>query len=272
MSLQKRKWLLAAILGAAVLSGCASNSAQEQAKQTNEGDPRDPFESVNRVSWDFNQDVLDAYILRPVTIAYVTVMPQFARTGLVNAANNLEEPVNFFNNLFQGKVDKSMDSMARFVINTTVGLLGVFDVAGEIGIAREEEDFGEVLGVWGVDTGPYLMIPALGPNDPRSLTGDVVDNFYSPMSLLSSQVSITRFIISAIEARASLLDQEQQLEQSSDDYIFVKNAYFQNLEYQVTDGKSAEKEIQDEDLQNFDEFESMLEGMDFDDQGVNDSQ
>lgn len=260
------------IIASSFLGGCASNSAQEQADvaRTNSAavdtsDPRDPFEPVNRKLWDFNWDVLDAYILRPVTVTYVTVMPQAARTGLVNITDNLQEPANFLNNMFQGKVDDGLDSLARFLINTTVGLVGTFDVASKIGIERKEEQFGETLAVWGLDTGPFLMLPFLGPSDPRSFTGDYVDGFAFPMSLLEGSVNLARIGISVLETRAQLLDQEAQLEQSVDDYAFVKNAYFENLEFRVTDGKSGDKAIDDEQLDDFADFEAMLEGGDFDD-------
>ncbi|MBR9783582.1 MlaA family lipoprotein [Alteromonas sp.] len=259
------------IIATSFLGGCASNSAQEQADvaRTNSAavdtsDPRDPFEPVNRKLWDFNWDVLDAYILRPVTVTYVTVMPQAARTGLVNITDNLQEPANFLNNMFQGKVDDGLDSLARFLINTTVGLVGTFDVASKIGIERKEEQFGETLAVWGLDTGPFLMLPFLGPSDPRSFTGDYVDGFAFPMSLLEGSVNLARIGISVLETRAQLLDQEAQLEQSIDDYAFVKNAYFENLEFRVTDGKSGDKAIDDEQLDDFADFEAMLEGNDFD--------
>lgn len=253
------------------LGGCANNTAQQQ-KDANESntvaasysDPKDPLESVNRVMWDFNWDVLDAYILRPITVTYVAVMPQFARTGLVNAAENLREPANFTNNLFQGKVDESLDSFARFLINTTVGLLGTIDVASKIGIERHEEQFGETLAVWGVDTGPFLMMPFLGPSDPRSFTGDYVDGFAFPMSLIDGTVNLARIGISILETRAQLIDQEAQLEQAVDDYAFVKNAYFERLEFRVTDGKSGDKAINEEQLDDFADFEAMLEGGDFD--------
>ena len=260
------------IIATSFLGGCASNSAQEQADvaRTNSAavdtsDPRDPFEPVNRKLWDFNWDVLDAYILRPVTVTYVTVMPQAARTGLVNITDNLQEPANFLNNMFQGKVDDGLDSLARFLINTTVGLVGTFDVASKIGIERKEEQFGETLAVWGLDTGPFLMLPFLGPSDPRSFTGDYVDGFAFPMSLLEGSVNLARIGVSVLETRAQLLDQEAQLEQSVDDYAFVKNAYFENLEFRVTDGKSGDKAIDDEQLDDFADFEAMLEGGDFDD-------
>lgn len=261
-----------------LLNGCASNSAQEQAVQqqatsqemgtaeqaaVDTSDPRDPLEPVNRVVWDFNWEVLDAYILRPVTVAYVTVMPQFARTGLFNAAQNLEEPANLTNNLLQGKVDDGLDSLARFLINSTVGLLGTIDVASKIGIDRKEEQFGETLGVWGIETGPFLMLPFLGPSDPRSFTGDYVDGFAFPMSLLDGGLNFARLGISLLETRAQLLDQEAQIEQAVDDYAFLKNAYFERLEFRVTDGKSGDKAIEEEQLDDFADFEAMLEGTDF---------
>ena len=259
------------IVAASFLGGCASNHTQEQAEGASANaavvdtsDPRDPFEPVNREIWDFNWDVLDAYILRPITVTYVTVMPQPARTGLVNITDNLQEPANFLNNIFQGKVDDGLDSLARFLINTTVGLVGTFDVASKIGIERKREQFGETLAVWGLDTGPFLMLPFLGPSDPRSFTGDYVDGFAFPMSLLEGSVNLARIGFSLLEARAQLLDQEAQLEQSVDDYAFVKNAYFENLEFRVTDGKSGDKAIDDEQLDDFADFEAMLEGSEFD--------
>ncbi|MCV2883302.1 VacJ family lipoprotein [Aestuariibacter sp. AA17] len=225
-----------------VLTGCASNSSvQEQAEQ--HADPKDPFESVNRELWDFNYDVLDKHVLRPVTVAYVDYMPGFARTGLLNMAENLEEPANTVNNLLQGKVDDSLVSIGRFVLNSTVGILGAFDVATEIGLEVKDEDFGEVLGVYGVETGPYLMIPALGPNDVRSGAGDIVDSAYFPLADLNFYLSFMRAGIKAIETRAALIEQEQMLEQSLDPYTFVKNAYFQNLTFKVTDGQAGEDEV-----------------------------
>ena len=265
-----------------LLGGCASNNAQQQASQNvasqnsssqeltaNEqatvdtSDPRDPLESVNRVVWDFNWEVLDAYILRPVTVAYVSVMPQFARTGLLNAAQNLEEPANLTNNLLQGKVDDGLDSLARFLINSTVGLLGTIDVASKIGLDRKEEQFGETLGVWGVETGPCLMLPFLGPSDPRSFTGDYVDGFAFPMTLIDGGLNFARLGISLLETRAQLLDQEAQIEQAVDDYAFLKNAYFERLEFRVTDGRSGDKVIEEEQLDDFADFEAMLEGTEF---------
>jgi phospholipid-binding lipoprotein MlaA len=238
------------------LGGCASNQTNERVQQYN--DPNDPIESFNRTMWDFNYDVLDAYILRPSAVVYADYMPQFARTGLLNMALNLEEPSNSVNNLLQGKLSGTFVSLGRFLLNSTVGLLGSIDVASKIGLEREEEEFGEVLGAWGVGTGPYLMVPALGPNDPRSGVGDYVDSAYGPLDSLNIYFTVLRTGIKVLETRAALIQQEQQLNSSADPYSFVKNAYFQNLEFKVKDGKiekTKEEEALDEDI------DAYLEGL-----------
>ncbi len=257
-------------VGLSVLSGCASNTAQQQAsasntaEQANLTDPRDPLEPVNRLVWDFNWEVLDKFLLRPVTKAYVTVMPGFARTALFNAVENLAEPSNVVNNLLQGKLGPSFDSFTRFAINSTIGVVGLFDVAGAMGLQRQDEEFGEVLGKWGVGTGPFLMLPARGPNDPRTFTGDVVDNLYFPMNLMTGNLNVLRFTVGALESRAQLLGQEGQIENAVDDYQQVKNIYFQNLEFRVTDGKSLDAQPDEQESEDFEEFESMFDDIDLD--------
>lgn len=250
----RQYWII--ILTLITLGGCASRqNVNEQAQAQNNADERDPLESFNRAMWDFNYDVLDKYILRPVTVVYVDYMPNPARKGLFNAALNLEEPSNSVNNLLQGKVEGSFVSLGRFLLNSTVGILGLFDVASEIGLERAEEEFGEVLGVYGVGTGPYLMIPAMGPTDIRSTVGDVVDSSYFPLQDLNLYVTIVRTGIKVLEGRAQLMDQESQLDQSLDPYAFVKNAYFQNLEFKVSDGKTAQKpEELEQEEEGFEDF------------------
>ncbi|GAC18118.1 MlaA family lipoprotein [Paraglaciecola arctica] len=239
--------------GLLLLGGCASQqTTSDQAQQYQ--DPKDPLESLNRTMWDFNYEVLDEYILRPTAVAYVDYMPQIARTGLLNMAENLEEPSNSLNNLLQGKLDGTFISLGRFLLNSTVGILGLIDVASEIGLEPKEEEFGEVLGKWGVNTGPYLMIPALGPSDIRSSVGDYVDSYYLPIDGLNFYFSFLRIGIKALESRASVIQQEQQLNSSADPYAFVKSAYFQNLEFKVKDGKvekSEEEEALEDDIDAF---------------------
>ncbi|GGF74812.1 MlaA family lipoprotein [Alteromonas lipolytica] len=262
-----------------LLSGCASkDAADEQAQaKTNQpvvqdySDPRDPLESVNRVVWDFNWDILDKYLLRPAAKTYVAVMPGFARTGLSNAVENLSEPANMLNNLLQGKIGPSFDSFTRFIINSTVGVVGIFDVAGAMGLERQEEEFGETLGSWGVGTGPFVMLPAAGPSDPRSLVGEYVDNLYFPMTIMTGNLNVIRFTVRALEARAQLLGQEGQIEDAVDPYEQVKNIYFQNLEFRVTDGKSIETQPDEAEAEQFDEFESLFDDVDLESDSLSDT-
>ena len=245
--------VLILLTGLLLLGGCASQ--QNTAEKTQQyADPKDPLESFNRIMWDFNYEVLDEYVLRPSAVAYVDYMPQIARSGLLNMAENLEEPSNSLNNLLQWKLDGTFISLGRFLLNSSLGLLGMIDVASEIGLEPQEEEFGEVLGKWGLDTGPYLMIPARGPSDVRSSIGDVVDTSYSPLDGLNFYFSFLRVGIKALEGRASVIQQEQQLSSSSDPYAFVKSAYFQNLEFKVNDGmieKSEEEAELEDDIDAF---------------------
>jgi phospholipid-binding lipoprotein MlaA len=261
---------------AIILGGCASNAAVSEADEPmpteaqagavevqDEGGVSDPFEPVNRVVWDFNYEILDRFLVKPLTKGYIYVTPQFVRTGLLNASENLSEPASAVNNLLQGKGNDSLVSVGRFLVNSTVGIVGIFDVASELGLERKEEDFGQVLGVWGVGTGPYLMLPALGPSDFRSFTGDIVDNVYWPMTVIEDPYVIASNVVKVLETRASLLDQEETLNRSLDQYLFVRDAYFQRLEFQVKDGKvkaKTEEELQEEE-DDFSNFEDLLKDM-----------
>jgi phospholipid-binding lipoprotein MlaA len=271
----------AVVLFSFLAMGCASNNASTQASASNPSNASssevaseaetipvednkvpDPFEPVNRVVWDFNYEILDRFLLKPLTQGYIAITPQPIRTGLVNASNNIEEPANMVNNLLQGKAEASVTSAARFAVNTTVGLLGIFDVAGKMGLERERENFGEVLGVWGIDTGPYLMLPALGPSDFRSFTGRVVDNYYWPSTVINDPYLIAATLVSVIEARAMLLDQEENLKRSLDQYLFVRDAYFQRLAFDVSDGaiKQKSEEELEQEQDDFSDFEDLLNG------------
>lgn len=231
-------------------SACASNRQVNEQVQHN-----DPLESVNRSVWDFNWEVLDKHVLRPATVVYVDYTPEIMRSSLHNAARNLDEPANTINNLLQGKVEDSFVSLGRFAINSTFGIFGFFDIAGDFGLERKREDFGQTLGVAGAGTGAYLMLPALGPNDVRSLTGDVVDSSYWPIADLNIYFAVFSRAIKALEGRAQLMAQEQLIYDSLDSYSFIKNVYFQDLQYRVTDGKVQQPELTEEDA----ELDALLE-------------
>lgn len=237
----------------ALLSGCANKAAvpaQNQPAQASNTDVRDPLETLNRPLWDFNYDVLDAYVLRPATVAYITVVPKPARKGLVNVVNNLGEPASMLNGGLQAKPGSAAVSAGRFLVNSTLGIFGLFDVATKIGLVEQQEDFNQTLAVWGVGHGAYLMLPAMGPTTVRGTAGGIVDNLYFPLGLLTTPLSITRAAISALDARERLMAMENLLEESLDPYAFIKESYFQREEFKIFDGnppQPPEPEI-DEDL------------------------
>ena len=188
----------------------------------------DPFEDLNRDIFIFNEK-LDEKLLKPAAITYRKVTPQFARTGVTNFFNNLEEIDTTINQLLQGEIKYAFNDAGRFVINSTIGLFGLIDVASKMGLERHEEDFGQTLGVWGFDSGPYIMIPFLGPSNPRDLLSRPISSFLSgTFAMEDNDVKITLVGIDALETRERLLDAETLI--IGDKYIFVKDAYVQSRE------------------------------------------
>lgn len=251
-----RTFFLAVVLS---LTACASSEqARQQAEQApvNQAviydDPRDPFERVNRSLWDFNYDILDAYILRPATVGYMTIVPKPARKGIINVVDNLGEPASFLNSLLQAKPEKAAVSVGRFLVNSTVGVLGIFDVASKIGLENADENFNQTLAVWGVGDGPYLMVPARGPTTVRGTAGGIVDNLYFPLGLLNTPLTLTRAAILALDGREQVMQVENMLNNSLDPYSFVKEGYFQRQLFKIYDGNPpAPEETLDDDILDF---------------------
>lgn len=187
----------------------------------------DPIEPVNRVIWNFNYLVLDNYIYKPVTETYVDWVPDNGRKSVNNFILNFDEPSNMVNNLLLLDFADAGDSVLRFSINSTFGLLGFFDLAEKAGVKRKKESFSNVLGHWYVPHGPYLMLPVVGPRSARKLVGSFVDGLYFPLSYLNFWQSGLKWGLDGLDKRESLLGQEKLLEQSLDPYIFVKEAYIQ---------------------------------------------
>ena len=251
MYLHTSGWLKAftAALAMVVLSGCSSTPDDPYA------DKRDPFEDVNRVMWDFNQEV-DEAVIKPAAEVYKEV-PEPIRTSLHNMFENLQEPWSMANNLLQGKPTDAAVSAGRFFFNSTIGLLGLLDPATEMGLTKREESLGQTLAVWGVPDGPYLMLPIAGPTVLIDRGTDWVDGNYFPYTEIDSDWDIPRYTVKGLRARLSLSKQEQMLENSLDSYTFVKEAYFQNWRYQVYDGNPPPEE--DEGNESFDDFEEFEE-------------
>ena len=204
----------------------------------------DPFEDLNRDIFIFN-DKLDETLLKPAAIAYRKVTPQFARSGVTNFFNNLEEIDTTINQVLQGEIKYAFNDAGRFVINTTIGLFGLIDVASKMGLERHEEDFGQTLGVWGFNSGPYIMIPFLGPSNPRDLLSRPISSFLSgTFAMEDDDVKITLVGIDALETRERLLDAETLI--IGDKYIFVKDAYVQSRAYEINNGSSEDDEFLDD--------------------------
>lgn len=195
----------------------------------------DPWESFNRPVFRFN-DTVDTYALKPLAQGYQAVTPQFLETGVHNVFRNLGDVGNLANNLLQGKVHDAGVDTSRLLFNTTIGALGFFDVASRMGLQRSDEDFGQTLGAWGVGSGPYLVLPLLGPSSLRDAPSKVPDSFLTPYPYMDHVPSrnVMRGI-NVVDARASLLDAERMI--SGDKYIFIRNAYLQNREFRVRDGE-----------------------------------
>ena len=213
------KWsgLWAGLLVLALLPGCAIGP-----------NPRDPFEPFNRGVTRFN-DGLDEAIVKPVAQAYQDVLPSPVRTGVNNFFANLSDVWSFVNNVFQLKPQAAAESWMRFNVNTVFGLGGVLDWATEMGIQRHREDFGKTLGHWGVASGPYLVLPVLGPSTVRDAAALVVDakgDLVLQVDNVSSRNSL--YVLRAVDIRASLLRAGQVLDQAAlDKYSFTRDAYLQ---------------------------------------------
>lgn len=195
----------------------------------------DPWEGFNRAMFSFN-DTLDTYALKPVAQGYQAVTPQFLEDGVHNVFGNIGDVGNLANNLLQGKFHDAGVDTGRLLFNTTFGLLGFFDVAKHMGLQKNDEDFGQTLGAWGVGSGPYLVIPFLGPSTVRDATGRVPDSFLTPYPYMDHVPTrnVTRGV-EVIDTRASLLQAERLV--SGDKYIFIRNAYLQSREFKVKDGE-----------------------------------
>ncbi|CCQ09692.1 Lipoprotein [Pseudoalteromonas luteoviolacea B = ATCC 29581] len=228
-----RAWFISIAL--IVISGCASVPPEKQ-------DPRDPLQSLNRPIYDFNMDVLDAYLLRPAAVVYADYTPKPVRTGLVNFTTNITAPTDAINAALQGKAGDTGVNVARFLINSTVGVFGLFDVASHFGLKHVDEDFGQTLGVWGVADGAYLMLPGMGPSTARNFTGDIMDRAVLPELALTTPQSLVVFALRVLEARANLIAQEQLLNDALDPYLFIKDIYFQRQLFELYDGKPPIKE------------------------------
>ena len=212
-------WCVIALLGVPLVGNAETES--------------DPFEGWNRAMFSFNQKA-DKYVLKPVAEGYQAVTPAPVRKGVSNFFNNLGEPITAVNSVLQAKPGKAARSLTRFVFNTTFGLLGLFDVAGAMGIERENEDLGQTLAYWGVGSGPYLVLPILGPTNLRDLGGRFGDRPLNPTSWQDEVGTAELLIGDGIQTRAQLLGVEPK--SVGDPYVLLRSAYEQRRRYEINDG------------------------------------
>lgn len=223
-NIQMKRYIFILLLP--LLSACASTTRQV-----------DPFESFNRKVYTFN-DTIDRAAIKPIAQAYVKAVPNPIRAGVSNILSNLNDISVALNNILQGKLKNAFSDLGRFTINTTVGLFGIFDVASTTGLDKNDEDFGQTLGYWGIGDGPYIVLPFFGPSNLRDSVSRVVDIKTSATNLmLEPKDRNILFSFNIIHRRSQLLNASNILSIAAiDEYEFVRDAYFQKRLNQIYDG------------------------------------
>ena len=232
-------------IATAVLIGVHMLGAHNTLAQSSEAQRAqvDRWEAINRPLYAFN-DVFDGYIVKPVALTYDKLLPGFAKRGVGNFFANIDEVNVIANDLLQLKMDHALQDSARFLVNTTAGMGGFLDVASELGLYKNYEDFGQTLGYWGIGDGGYLVVPFLGASTLRDTVGLVPDLLLNPVYWVTdSNTRSALYALDTIDTRLSYVAAESMI--TGDEYEFVRNAYLQRREYLVQDG-----EVYDE----FDEY------------------
>jgi phospholipid-binding lipoprotein MlaA len=240
----RKSWAALTMALGLVLAGCASTPENNSQVQT---DPGDPLESWNRQVFAMNAN-FDRTVLKPTAEAYVAVVPEPARAGVHNFLSNLNSPVIFANDLLQGELDLAGQTVGRFGLNSTLGLAGFVDVATPAGLPSHSSDFGQTLGVWGVGDAPYLVVPLLGPTNPRDLAGYAADQFADPLNYIGirdyAYWALARGGVNILDTRANNIDTLNDLENSSvDQYASTRSLYRQYRRGHIRHGKSDVKDL-----------------------------
>ena len=230
----------ALLIAALLLSACATT------QQKTAPSPRDPFERMNRGVYRFN-DNMDRAFLKPAAKGYRAVVPSVARKGIGNALSNLSYTTTLANDVLQLKLKRAVEDIVRLLFNTTVGLGGLWDPATKMGIPRNDEDFGQTLGHWGVPPGPYLMLPFFGPATARDAPGLAVDLLVTDGShyIEEDKIRYSVLAIDVLDHRVALLPLDETLAGTYDPYAFIRNAYLQRRDFLVKDGDVEEEPLED---------------------------
>ncbi len=244
MSMKKsiiHKPLLSSLLISITLAGCASTA-------TTVPDQNDPFATWNRGTQTFN-DNLDKAIIKPMAKGYQWITPEVVEEGITNIFSNINDIGVTLNGLLQFKLTQSSMDASRFLINTTAGVAGIFDVATMIDLPKHNEDFGQTLGVWGVPSGSYLVLPFFGSSSPRDAVGLVGDALFNPLTYVSifggaaaTAATAGARVLDVTNKRAQLMTTEKIIDEGAvDRYDFIKNSYEQNRDYLIHDGNPPEE-------------------------------
>ncbi len=234
--------LLALIMLAALATGCAAVPGRTTSN--------DPYEGFNRKVDKFN-DTLDRAALKPAAKAYKKVTPRFVRAGISNFFANIEYPTTVVNQFLQGKFGLGLRDTGRLLVNTTIGIGGLFDVASKMNLPANDEDFGQTLAVWGVPAGPYLVLPFFGPSNFRDGPSRIPDVYTDGLHYLDIK-PIERWGLRAVDVineRAELLSAEQTLNKVYDRYAFLRDVWVQRREYAIFDGNPPVDDLEDESLE-----------------------
>ncbi len=252
------------------MAACASSRVEDEAGFDAVNDPIEP---LNRAVFQLNQAV-DFLIIRPVSATYRQVVPDPIQQNVTNVLRNLSEPINLINNLLQGDWKGAEVAAMRFFLNSTIGVAGLVDIAGyEPELAYQAEDFGQTLAVWGVGEGPYLVLPLIGPSNPRDALGIAVDTVADPVRWAATEADVEEFNyvrlgLSVVDARARSLDTLDELERGSlDYYATLRSLYRQFRRSEISDGAPPEPIDfpEFEDFEDFDDFDDDVDVSDGDD-------
>lgn len=223
------RFLCPLLLVAVAAAGCASAPAGEPAEP-------DPWESMNRGLYAFNQGI-DKISFKPLAKGYVKVIPTPVRRGVTNFSRNLATPGSALNNFLQGKPAHGVQELARFFVNSTIGIGGLFDIASRSGVEANPEDFGQTAAVWGVPSGPFVMLPFLGPRTLRDAATLPLDIVADPLRYYDDDtIRMSLWLLRLVDVRARLLPLEGMIQDSADPYVTMRESYLQNREFEIYDG------------------------------------
>lgn len=227
------KRVVVAAIAISALGGCATTA----------NNPKDPYEGFNRAMFAVNEG-LDV-VIKPVAKGYDTVAPAPVKTGIGNFFGNLADIWTAFNNFLQGKGGAGLSDVGRVLINTTLGIGGVFDVASEMGLEKHSEDFGQTLGKWGVADGPYLYWPLIGPRTTRDTVGFAVDSYVDPVWTVDHVPTRNTLVgVRFVDVRASLLPSDKVVEEAAfDKYVYIRDAYLQHRRSEIYDGNAPKEDL-----------------------------